>query len=144
MEKGTINMKRGKFWSLLCGIVLFSLVLGGVIGLHAQSYRLDDLISTTQLFNRAFQQVMARYVVLPDPKKLINGAIKGMMGTLDPHSTFLDPAGMRDLRVSTEGSFGGIGIQIDIRDGWLTVISPMAGTPASRLGILAGDRIIKI
>ncbi|MDI6739510.1 MAG: S41 family peptidase [Candidatus Edwardsbacteria bacterium] len=137
-------MTRSKFWGLLGGLVLFSLVLGGAIGLHAQSYRMDDLYSTIQLFNRAFHEVMSRYVVLPEPKKLIYGAIRGMLGTLDPHSTFLDPAGMRDLRVSTEGSFGGIGIQIDIRDGWLTVISPMAGTPASRLGIMAGDRIVKI
>ncbi|MRR10257.1 S41 family peptidase, partial [bacterium] len=76
--------------------------------------------------------------------KLLHGAIRGMMGTLDPHSTFLDAAGVRDLKVSTEGSFGGIGIQIDVRDGWLTVIAPMAGTPASRLGIMAGDRIVKI
>lgn len=144
MEKGTINMTRKKFWGLLGGVVLLSLVLGGAIGLHAQSYRIDEVYATGQLFMRAMHEVMARYVVVPEPKKLIYGAIRGMMGTLDPHSTFLDPAGMRDLKVSTEGSFGGIGIQIDIRDGWLTVISPMAGTPASRLGILAGDRIIKI
>ncbi len=144
MEKGKITMTKGKFLWLLGGVVLVSLALGGTIGLHAQGYRMDDLYSSIQLFNRAFHEVMSRYVVLPEPKKLIHGAIRGMMGTLDPHSVFLDASGMRDIRVSTEGSFGGIGIQIDIRDGWLTVISPMAGTPASRLGILAGDRIIKI
>lgn len=144
MEKGTVNMTRRKFWALIGGVVLFSLLAGGAIGLHAQSYRMDELYATVQLFNRAFHEVMSRYVVLPEPRKLIHGAIRGMMGTLDPHSTFLDAAGVRDLKVSTEGSFGGIGIQIDVRDGWLTVIAPMAGTPASRLGIMAGDRIVKI
>ena len=144
MEKGNIIMTRSKFWWLMGGIVLVSLVMGGAIGLHAQSMNRDDIYAQVRLFNRAFNEIMNRYVVLPEPRKLIYGAIRGMMGTLDPHSTFLDPAGMRDLRISTEGSFGGIGIQIDIRDGWLTVISPMAGTPAAKLGILAGDRIIKI
>ena len=144
MEKGNIIMTRSKFWWLMGGIVLVSLVAGGAIGLHAQSTSMDDLYRQVRLFDRAFKEIMDRYVVTPEPKKLIYGAIRGMMGTLDPHSTFLDPAGMRDLRISTEGSFGGIGIQIDIRDGWLTVISPMAGTPAAKLGILAGDRIVKI
>ena len=78
-------------------------------------------------------------------KKLIYGAIKGMMENMnDPYTTFMDPAVSKEFNIDMTGSFGGLGIQIDIRDSWLTVISPMEDTPAWRAGIKPGDKIIEI
>jgi carboxyl-terminal processing protease len=79
-----------------------------------------------------------------DWEKIENGAINAMLGTLDPHSVFLKPEYARDLTLTTKGEFGGVGIVISIRDGFLTVISPIDGTPAAIAGVKAKDRIVKI
>ena len=85
-----------------------------------------------------------------DPDKvaytnLTYGALKGMLNSLDPHSQFMDPQGYQDMKEDTEGKFGGLGIQIGLsKEGFLSVIAPIEDTPASRAGILSGDRIIKI
>ncbi|MCP4196922.1 MAG: PDZ domain-containing protein [Proteobacteria bacterium] len=79
-----------------------------------------------------------------DFKKIEYAAINGMLQTLDPHSSFLDPDQYRDMKDRTRGKFGGLGIVISIRDGVLTIISPIAGTPADLAGLKAGDQIIKI
>lgn len=144
-KKGRVIMiTRRKLFVIVAGVVLFSLLAGGTIGLLAQSRTFDQINLQLRVFSMAFKQVMDRYVTPPDPQKLMYGAIKGMMETLDPHSVFMDAKTFRDLKSSTQGSFGGLGIQIGIRDEVLTVIAPMAGTPAFRMGIMAGDRIIKI
>ncbi|MBI5806632.1 S41 family peptidase [candidate division TA06 bacterium] len=135
---------KRKLFTLIAGIAVFSMVAGGMFALYAQSQLTDDVVRSLAMFREAYYKIYSNYVVTPDPQKLIYGAIKGMLESLDPHSNFLNPKAFNDLKVSTEGSFGGLGIQIDIRDSWLTVIAPMAGTPASRLGIQAGDRIVKI
>jgi len=77
-------------------------------------------------------------------KELVYGAIKGMVGELDPYSQFMDPQSFKDMKQATQGSFGGLGIEIAIRDNQLTIISPIDGTPADRAGIQAGDMIMKI
>lgn len=79
-----------------------------------------------------------------ESKDLVNGAIKGMLSTLDPHTTFMNPEMYKELLVETKGRFGGLGIEITIKDGVLTVVSPIEDTPAFRAGIKAGDKIIKI
>lgn len=79
-----------------------------------------------------------------DWEKIENGAINAMLSTLDPHSIYLEPKFARDLTLTTKGEFGGIGIVISVRDNYLTVISPIDGTPASKAGVKAKDRIIKI
>jgi carboxyl-terminal processing protease len=145
MEEGNrIMITKRKLFLLIAGIAVFSMVAGGMFALYAQSQMADEATVYFRLFRDTFYQVYSRYVVAPDPQKLIYGAIKGMLGSLDPHSSFLDAKTLKDLKISTQGSFGGLGIQIDIRDNVLTVVSPMAGTPAARMGIQAGDRIIKI
>ncbi|HAD81773.1 TPA: hypothetical protein DCG35_04745, partial [Candidatus Edwardsbacteria bacterium] len=145
IQKGRfIMITRRKFALIVSAVVLFSVLAGGTIGLFAQSRSFDQINFQLRIFSTAFKQVLDRYVTAPDPQKLIYGAIKGMMETLDPHSVFMDAKTFRDLKSSTQGSFGGIGIQIGVRDEVLTVIAPMAGTPASRMGIQAGDRIVKI
>ncbi|MBU1356658.1 MAG: S41 family peptidase [Candidatus Edwardsbacteria bacterium] len=145
IQKGRfIMITRRKFALIVSAIVLFSVLAGGTIGLLAQSRTFDQINFQLRIFSTAFKQVLDRYVTAPDPQKLIYGAIKGMMETLDPHSVFMDAKSFRDLKSSTQGAFGGLGIQIGVRDEVLTVIAPMAGTPASRMGIQAGDRIVKI
>ena len=84
------------------------------------------------------------YVDPVDTEKLIQKAIQGMVSSLDPHSLLLPPEEFEDLQIDTKGKFTGIGISISIRDGFVTVVSPIEGTPAYRAGIKAGDKIIKV
>ncbi|MFQ5458671.1 MAG: S41 family peptidase [Myxococcota bacterium] len=95
-------------------------------------------------FNNVLSIVEKNYVEPVDDKKLIEGAIQGMLASLDPHSNFLDADTFKEMQVETKGSFGGLGIEITVRDGYITVVSPITGTPAYRVGIQSGDKIIKI
>ena len=97
-----------------------------------------------KVFSEAIALVRKNYVEEMKPKDLIYGAIKGMLGSLDPHSAFMTPDQYKEMQVDTRGEFGGIGIQIGVKDGMLTVIAPIEDTPAYRVGIKAGDKIIKI
>jgi len=84
------------------------------------------------------------YVEVKDNKDLITGAIHGMVKTLDPFSQFMEPDNYKEMKTETEGQFGGLGIRISMKNEWLTVITPLLGTPAYRIGILPEDAIIKI
>lgn len=104
----------------------------------------DEWYQQVELFSDALAIVQSGYVEEVKPKDLIYGALKGMLASLDPHSQFLDPEAYDDLRIDTRGEFGGIGIEITIKDGLLTVITPIEGTPAWKAGVKSGDRIVKI
>ncbi len=97
---------------------------------------------------RAFSEVLSlveeNYVNKVDAKKLIRGAIRGMLRTLDPHTTYLNPEFFKEMQVETTGRFGGLGVEISIRDGVLTVVTPIEDTPAHKAGVQAGDQIILI
>ncbi len=97
-----------------------------------------------KVFSEALSIVRKNYVDEKTPKDLIYGAIKGMINSLDPHSGFMTPEQYKEMQVDTKGEFGGLGIQIGIKEGMLTVIAPIDDTPAYRAGIKAGDKIIKI
>lgn len=97
-----------------------------------------------ELFQKVLHFIEKNYVDQVDHEQLIHGAIKGMMERLDPHSNFLPPEIYRDMRIDTSGKFGGLGIEIGIRDNVLTVITPIEDTPAWNAGIEPGDRIVKI
>jgi carboxyl-terminal processing protease len=97
-----------------------------------------------RVFSEAFSLVRKSYVEDAKPKDLVYGAIKGMLSSLDPHSAFMNPEQYKEMQVDTKGEFGGLGIQIGVKDGMLTVIAPIEDTPAYRAGIKAGDKIIKI
>ncbi|MGB9081146.1 MAG: S41 family peptidase [Desulfuromonadaceae bacterium] len=84
------------------------------------------------------------YVEDVDTKKLVYGAINGMLSSLDPHSSFMSPDTYKEMKIDTKGAFGGLGIEISIKDGILTVISPIEDTPAFKAGIKSGDMILKI
>ena len=97
-----------------------------------------------ELFTDVLSIVKKSYVEEVDTKKLIYGAINGMLTSLDPHSSFMSPETFKEMKIETKGAFGGIGIEISIKDGVLTVIAPIEDTPAFRAGIKAGDNILKI
>jgi len=106
--------------------------------------------SDTNLFQelKTFTDVLAvvkrDYVTEVENKKVVEGAIKGLLTTLDPHSGYLDPDFYQDLQVQTKGEFGGLGIEITIKDGLLLVVAPMEGSPAEKAGVKPGDTIVKI
>src|SRR5574337_465266 len=97
-----------------------------------------------KLFTEVLSIVQSQYVDEVPPKNLIYSAIKGTLRGLDPHSSFLDPDMYREMQVETSGTFGGLGIEITLKDDVLTVVSPIDGTPAHRAGLHSGDRIVKI
>ncbi|MFA5320249.1 MAG: S41 family peptidase [Candidatus Omnitrophota bacterium] len=104
----------------------------------------DELYREVELFSDALTIVQDDYVDDISTKKIIYGALKGMLASLDPHSQFLDPDTYSELKVDTEGKFGGIGIEITLKDGLLTVVTPIEGTPAWKAGLKANDRIVKV
>jgi carboxyl-terminal processing protease len=97
-----------------------------------------------ELFTDVMAIVKKSYVEEVDTKKLIYGAINGMLASLDPHSSFMPPDTYKEMKIDTKGAFGGLGIEISIKDGILTVISPIEDTPAFKAGIKSGDQILKI
>ena len=104
-----------------------------------------EVMRSLELFTRVFEKINTYYVDEDiDPNELVRKAIEGMLQSLDPHSQFLDNRMYDDLMTSTQGSFGGLGIELSVRDNYPTVVSPMEGTPAYTQGIQGGDQIIEI
>ena len=97
-----------------------------------------------ELFTDVLSIVKKSYVEEVDTKKLVYGAINGMLTSLDPHSSFMPPDTYKEMKIDTKGAFGGLGIEITVKEGILTVISPIEDTPAFKAGIKAGDQILKI
>lgn len=126
---------------LFAGMALSVLLGFGLArGLHAT----DDLRSQLDLFSQVLYLVQNNYVDAPNNEKLIQGAIDGMLKTLDPHTVYLPEQRAARMDEQFQGEYSGIGVQFDIIDGFITVISPLEGTPSYRLGIRAGDRIVEI
>jgi len=105
---------------------------------------LDSAYRELELFTDVLALIERNYVEEVELKDLIYGAIDGMLATLDPHSAFMPPEEYEERKVDTRGEFGGLGIEITIREGILTVVSPVDDTPAFRAGIQAGDQILWI
>ncbi|MCX5697478.1 MAG: S41 family peptidase [Candidatus Omnitrophica bacterium] len=104
----------------------------------------DELYREVAIFSDALAIIQSDYVDETKPKDLIYGALRGMLAALDPHSQFMDPETYNELKIDTTGKFGGLGIEITIKDGLLTVVTPLEDSPAWKAGIKAGDRIVKI
>ncbi|OWV13205.1 S41 family peptidase [Fibrobacter sp. UWB5] len=103
-----------------------------------------DFYNEVSRLNKVLSEVNRKYVEDVNPTELTDAALNGIRNILDPHTTVFSPKDYESLKVSMEGKFGGVGITISLRDNILTVISPLSGTPAFRLGIRAGDRIRRI
>lgn len=140
-------MKRRLIYGLVVIALGVNLVIGARIYLNtAQAAEKDSAYPNLELFSLVLEKVRKDYA---DGDKLtyrelVRGAIKGMVNTLDPHSEFMDAAEYKELQDDTQGSFGGLGVVISIRDSFVTVVAPMEDTPGFKAGILTGDRIVKI
>lgn len=129
-------------------LVALAVALGVVIGLVVSDRVLaqpdSNLMSQLRLFTRVLELIQRNYVEEVDPTPLIQGAVTGMLEKLDPHSTWVDAERFARMNERNQGEYYGIGINFEIRDNFITVISPIEGSPSDALGIRAGDRIIKI
>jgi carboxyl-terminal processing protease len=103
-----------------------------------------DTYKKLNLFGDIFERVRADYVEPPNESKLIESAINGMLTSLDPHSSYMDPKSFTDMRQQTSGKFGGLGIEVTMEEGLIKVVTPIDDTPAAKAGILAGDIITHI
>ncbi|MCK5837557.1 MAG: S41 family peptidase [Desulfobacula sp.] len=130
-----------KFWFFLgIAVCVFISITGFTRPLQAN----DNTYKSLKLFTDVLEELEKNYVDDVDTDELIHNAIKGMVGNLDPHSSFMPPEAFDELQDDTKGEFSGIGIVITMKDAILTVVSPIEGTPAYKAGIQAGDIIIKI
>ena len=149
--KGKANPKKvneilkNKLPKILIALILF---LYGIINIGCAAERAKDedreLYRQIELFSDGLTIVQSEYVEKPEPKKLVYGALEGMLSSLDDYSQFMDPESFKEMKIETKGEFGGLGIEIGIRDGILTIIAPIDGTPADKAGLKAGDKIVKI
>lgn len=128
---------------IACGVAVGIIFLAGQ-SLDKVSAVGRDTYESLEAFTNVLAIVQKNYVEEVGTQKLVEGAINGMLTALDPHSAYLTPESYRELQVDTGGSFGGLGIEITLRDGILTVVSPIEDTPAYRAGVKAGDQILKI
>jgi len=140
-------MKRRLIYGLVIIALGANLVIGARLYLNtAQAAEKDSAYPNLELFSLVLEKVRRDYVDGDKLtyKELVRGAIQGMVNTLDPHSEFMDAAGYKELQDDAQGSFGGLGVVISIRDNFVTVVAPMEDTPGFKAGILTGDRIVKI
>ncbi len=134
-----IRINKKKFLFTLFAILIAGILIGqGMVQAKPDTY--DDL----KMFTQALELIKRNYVENPDTRELIFGALKGMVSSLDPHSSFMPPKAYKEMDMDIRGEFQGVGIQIGMKNSQLTVIAPIEGTPADRAGIAAGDKIIKI
>lgn len=131
-------------------LALLAVLLGVALAWTLEAARADasgsdeSPFATLSIFARALSHIEASHVEPPEPSRLVYGAIRGMVATLDPHSSFLDPEEFRILEDDTMGAFAGIGVEIDVRDGWLVVHGVLPGGPAERAGLRPGDRFLAL
>jgi carboxyl-terminal processing protease len=136
------KIQHAKLWMVMVTAVVFWTIGAGFFGdLAAKS---DEPYEELKIFSDVIQLIEKEYVDDVEPKELIQKAIQGMVQSLDPHSSLLPPEAFEDLQIDTQGKFTGIGIHITMKDGFVTVISPIEDTPAYKAGIIAQDRIIKV
>src|SRR5213083_2191068 len=134
------KMKMG--WVAL---FLVTLLLGILIGKGwDRAVMATETYEELKTFTEVLAHVQKHYVEEVKTKDLVYGAIRGMLATLDPHSAFMPPEVYKEVQVETKGEFGGVGIQIGVKDNRLAVIAPIEGTPAHKAGIRAGDFITKV
>ncbi|WP_417908615.1 S41 family peptidase [Candidatus Electronema sp. PJ] len=127
--------------SVALSIALFSVPLAAE---ERSSNREAELYGNLETFATILDLVQKHYVKEISSSDIMLGAVNGMLGALDPHSSYLSPKDFKELQEDASGSFSGVGIEVTVKDGMLTVVSPIVGTPAFEKGIKAGDRIVKI
>jgi carboxyl-terminal processing protease len=141
-------MKRRLIFGVVGAALGLNLAIGAAIYLNSAraAEQKDSMDANLELFATVLQKVRAEYVDSTNLtyRNLTDAAIRGMIGSLDPHSEFLDAQDYQQLQDDTEGQFGGLGLVVSMRDGFVTVVAPMEDSPGFRAGILTGDRIMKV
>lgn len=140
-------MKQRLIYSVVLVALALNLALGARVYFStAAAAEKDSPYPNLELFSFVMEKVRRDYVdgTNLNYQQLVYGALRGMVDTLDPHSEFLDPEKYKELQSDTQGQFGGLGIVIQMRDNYVTVVTPIEDTPGFRAGILAGDRLVKI
>ena len=140
-----MEQRRSRRWLYLLLMVTVALGIGIVLekGLERTGHA-SETYEELRTFSEVLTQVQKHYVDDTKVKDLVQGAIRGMFSTLDPHSAYMTPDMYKEMQVETKGEFGGVGIQIGVKDNRLAVIAPIEGTPAHKAGIKAGDFITKV
>jgi carboxyl-terminal processing protease len=133
--------KNNSFFIIL--LFFLNFLYFSTIAAKAQNNR-QETYKQLNLFGDVFQRVQEQYVEEITDKELIESAISGMLQSLDPHSSYLSPESYKDMQVKTKGTFGGLGIEITMEDGFVKVVSPIDDTPAANAGMKPGDLIIGI
>ena len=137
--------RRRAAWVGAVGVaVLLAVLFSGGGGVRKVGAVPKDSYEGLENFTNILTLIKKNYVDEVETKQLIEGAINGMLASLDPHSAYLTPDLYKELQVDTKGSFGGLGIEITTRNGMLTIVSPIEDTPAYRAGLKSGDEIMKI
>jgi len=137
-------MKKKRFVKAFAAFFAVSIIFGGITFCQQKDLDISEFYKEIELFSDAISLVIANYIDNVKPKELIYGALKGMLSSLDEYSQFLEPDNFKEMKIETEGRFGGLGIEIGTRGGMLTIISPIDGTPAEKAGLKPGDIIVKI
>ncbi|QPF81991.1 S41 family peptidase [Bradyrhizobium genosp. L] len=115
-----------------------------LVGIARAAAHSDNTYSQLNLFGEVFEKVKSDYVEKPEDSKLVEGAINGMISSLDPHSRYMNEKGWSEMQETTHGEFGGLGIEVTMEDGFIKVVAPIDDTPASRAGVMSGDVITTI
>ncbi|MCD6353150.1 MAG: S41 family peptidase [Proteobacteria bacterium] len=139
-----VNIKKGRFtWFLFFAAFILGYLINGYSGTLVSAVT-DKNYENLKTFSEILYTIQKDYVEETDVDTLIKGAINGMLRTLDPHSSYMSPDLYKEMQVETKGKFGGLGIELTIKEGTLTVVAPIEDTPAFRVGIKTGDQIVKI
>jgi carboxyl-terminal processing protease len=147
VRKGNTIMKHERHSTMwVTSLTVIAILLAGVLigkGWERTGYA-SETYEDLQIFAEVMAQVKKHYVEETETKDLVQGAVRGMLTSLDPHSSYMTPEMYKEMQVETKGEFGGLGIQIGIKDNHLTVIAPIEDTPAFAAGIQSGDFITKV
>ncbi|MFT4577593.1 MAG: carboxyl-terminal processing protease [Nitrospinales bacterium] len=139
-----LNLLSTYIKTAICSAV-FICSLFSAVNLFAEEEKTkQDAYNKLKVFSEVLSLIESNYVEPVENNSMIEGAIKGMVKSLDPHTSYMPPVSYKEMQVETTGKFGGLGIEISVRDGVLTVVSPIEDTPAFKVGIKPGDKIIKI
>jgi carboxyl-terminal processing protease len=138
-EDTMIRINKKKF--LITAVVI--LLAGVLIGQQMVQAK-PDTYENLKAFTQAMELIKRNYVEVPDTKDLIQGAIRGMVSSLDPHSSYMDEKQFKEMNMDIRGEFTGVGIQIGVKNQQLTIIAPIEDTPGYRAGLEAGDKIMKV
>ena len=137
-------MRNYIFAGFIVGMLSLAITSQFADPLGAQESEASDVKAQLELFNKVFNRVRESYVENVDDEALIEAAIDGMLSSLDPHSSYLSPKDFEQMSIQTQGSFGGLGMEVTQEDGFVKVVAPIDDTPAAQAGIQSGDFITHV